>query len=324
MKIFVWSAAILFLGAFTNSCESNNENKLTDLTSDSLLESQTAMKALDLMQSKCFACHGSDGHLENRIAPPMIAIKKHYKNEHTTLEQFTNDIKSFVNNPTEENVKMTGAFKRFGLMPKMNFPEEELNLISAYLYHNEIKEPAWFKEHYKKEQSNKSATEEPAILTPLENGLQLALKAKKILGKNLMGAINKQGSTYAVEFCNLKANYLIDSMSNALNAHIKRVSDKPRNANAQANAKEAVIIQQFKNTLKEGKAITGVLAETENSKIGYYPILTNQMCLQCHGVPNTQIEDKTLRKINTLYPTDKAVGYGINELRGIWVVEMAQ
>jgi hypothetical protein len=46
------------------------------------------------------------------------------------------------------------------------------------------------------------------------------------------------------------------------------------------------------------------------------------MCLQCHGIPNNQILPTTLSKIKELYPTDKATGYGENELRGIWVIEM--
>jgi hypothetical protein len=46
------------------------------------------------------------------------------------------------------------------------------------------------------------------------------------------------------------------------------------------------------------------------------------MCLQCHGKPNVDINEATLGQIEKLYPNDKAVGYGLNELRGIWVVEM--
>jgi hypothetical protein len=46
------------------------------------------------------------------------------------------------------------------------------------------------------------------------------------------------------------------------------------------------------------------------------------MCLQCHGKPGTDISEATTAKLRQLYPNDKATGYGINELRGIWVVEM--
>ena len=42
------------------------------------------------------------------------------------------------------------------------------------------------------------------------------------------------------------------------------------------------------------------------------------MCLQCHGKPNSDIQNPVLLKLNNLYPQDKAIGYQINEVRGIW------
>jgi hypothetical protein len=44
--------------------------------------------------------------------------------------------------------------------------------------------------------------------------------------------------------------------------------------------------------------------------------------MQCHGSENDQITQETLAKINELYSNDKATGYNVGELRGIWVVEM--
>ncbi|HBY68813.1 MAG TPA: cytochrome c family protein, partial [Flavobacteriaceae bacterium] len=52
----------------------------------------------------------------------------------------------------------------------------------------------------------------------------------------------------------------------------------------------------------------------------YYPITTNSMCLQCHGIPNKTIQPEVLTTIIDLYPNDKAIGYNINEVRGIWVL----
>jgi len=46
------------------------------------------------------------------------------------------------------------------------------------------------------------------------------------------------------------------------------------------------------------------------------------MCMQCHGKANEEILPETLTKLTKFYPADKAQGYDINELRGIWVVEM--
>jgi cytochrome c553 len=56
--------------------------------------------------------------------------------------------------------------------------------------------------------------------------------------------------------------------------------------------------------------------------IGFYPIETNKMCLQCHGKPGTDIKVSTIEKIEKYYPMDKAKEYAENQLRGIFVVEM--
>ena len=47
------------------------------------------------------------------------------------------------------------------------------------------------------------------------------------------------------------------------------------------------------------------------------------MCLQCHGTSGQELLAEAESKIDLLYPKDKAKGYGINELRGIWVIEMS-
>ncbi|WP_338769735.1 hypothetical protein WAF17_10435 [Bernardetia sp. ABR2-2B] len=52
------------------------------------------------------------------------------------------------------------------------------------------------------------------------------MQTKGVLGKNLLGAINSKGTEHAVSFCSTKAIHLTDSMAVALNAYVKRVSNK--------------------------------------------------------------------------------------------------
>ena len=52
----------------------------------------------------------------------------------------------------------------------------------------------------------------------------------------------------------------------------------------------------------------------------YFQILMNSMCMQCHGKPAVDIENSTLAAIKANYPVDKATGYGVNEIRGMWKV----
>ncbi|WP_103663785.1 c-type heme family protein [Gracilimonas amylolytica] len=156
----------------------------------------------------------------------------------------------------------------------------------------------------------------------LEKGQDLATETQKVLGSNLMKAINEGGPINALEFCNIQAYPLTDSMATALKAHITRVTDKPRNQANIDNKDELTYIASFKEKLGAGEQVSPDISVMDGKVTGYYPIITNQMCMQCHGSENDQINEETLAKIKELYPNDQATGYGAGELRGIWVVEM--
>lgn len=104
-----------------------------------------------LMETYCYACHNPSTAHDSRIAPPMIAIKKHYINDDTTKDEFIKLMQDWIKNPTEENAKMYGAVSRFGVMPKTPYPEESIKQIADYMFDFEIDEPEWFEEHFNEE-----------------------------------------------------------------------------------------------------------------------------------------------------------------------------
>jgi pimeloyl-ACP methyl ester carboxylesterase len=158
--------------------------------------------------------------------------------------------------------------------------------------------------------------------TPVEQGRIIALQTKAVLGKNLMNAIQSKGTEQALQFCSEKAFLLTDSMSRALEARIRRASDKNRSSLNAASGDELTYINQAKAAIIKGEAVKPGMQERNGKYVGYYPIMTEAMCLQCHGKPGTDISANTMAKLRQLYPNDRATGYGLNELRGIWVVEM--
>ncbi|MDZ7806791.1 MAG: DUF3365 domain-containing protein [Gracilimonas sp.] len=177
--------------------------------------------------------------------------------------------------------------------------------------------------------SEKSDKSEPDItLTESEmteyraKGGELAGTTQKVLGSNLIKAINEGGPVNALEFCKIQAHPLTDSMATELQAHIIRVTDKPRNPDNVADQRQLEYISSAKMNLTSGEDVKPEINIIEGKITGYYPIITNQLCMQCHGSENEQINEETLAKINELYPDDQATGYGVEELRGIWVVEM--
>ena len=135
-----------------------------------------------------------------------------------------------------------------------------------------------------------------------------------------MGTIQKKGTLAAVEFCHVKAYPLTDSMSVVYHANIKRVSDKPRNPGNQANNKELQHIETFKKVVAAKEEPQPILEMHEDIVNFYYPITTNSMCLQCHGTPNKELDTEAYKTIKALYPKDMAIGYGVNEVRGIWSI----
>ena len=291
-----------------------------------------------LMETNCYVCHSPTATQQDRIAPPMIAIKKHYITGATTKKEFIEAMQAWIKNPNAEDAKMYGAVKRFGVMPKTPYPEETIKQIADYMFDNDIEQPEWFEAHYNGERGGhggkgigkgkgkgmgkgmhkKQVQTNFKDLPYGERGLKYALTTKAVLGKNLIGTIQKKGTLEALAFCNEKAYPLTDSMAVVHNAKIKRVSDKPRNVNNQANAEELEYIKTFKEVIANKEEPKPIVKELSDEVQVYYPITTNAMCLQCHGKPNETINKATLERLTSLYPKDKAIGYDINQVRGIW------
>jgi hypothetical protein len=173
-----------------------------------------------------------------------------------------------------------------------------------------------------KEENETQAKMETSEIDYLAIGKDYALQTKNVLGKNLTQALDEGGPEHALTFCNTRAIPLTDSIAISLNAKIKRVSDHPRNTNNQANAQELDFINTLKANLAKGEKPTPKMAEINGKMVGYYPILTNGMCLQCHGNKQSDLTPGTVNKLAKLYPSDQATGYGDNQIRGLFVVEM--
>lgn len=323
------SYLLIALSLLILSCNNNNNKKLSAFDLQMEANKHPGKK---LMEINCYTCHSPSASQSDRIGPPMIAIKKHYINENTTKAQFVENMQSWIKNPNAQDAKMHGAVKRFGVMPKQSFPEETIAKIAEYMFDYNIDQPEWFEKHYNEEKGNhkgkgqgnemhkQQAETDFQDLPYGERGLKYALSTKAVLGKNLMGTIQKKGTLDALAFCNEKAYPLTDSMSVVHNASIKRVSDKPRNQNNLANKKELAYINSFKNDIKNNTEPKPIVDVLDDKVQVYYPITTNAMCLQCHGKPEQDIKRPILSSLAKLYPNDKATGYNINQVRGIWTI----
>ena len=350
MKNFLLPIFALFL---LSGCQEKKAEYLSPLKTElrqSVVKQEHPGKKL--METYCYTCHSPTAPMdEGRIGPPMAAVKAHYLMNNSTKEEFIEKIVAFVDEPSAEKSEMRGAIKKFGLMPYQEFPEGAAEKIAEYIYEYEIDEPDWFAEHWKQgpgkgtyRQQGKKMGKGPGQQQGMgkqggmgqgkmgqgmgmqgqnaaDKGLEIALETKQLLGQNLMGAIQKEGTLHALEFCNVEAMPLTASMAEKHKVSIQRVSDKSRNPQNQATPEEAVLIDLFTLQVKAGKELQPVLMPEPGTTRFYYPIVTNSMCLQCHGKPG-DIEPKVREKILKLYPQDKAIGYSENEVRGIWKIEL--
>ena len=144
------SLLLLFTVLLILSC--NKTNKNTYSTIDKKTESNKEHPGKKLMEINCYVCHSPTASHDNRVAPPMVAIKKHYINDKTSKEDFINSMLDWIKNPTKENAKMFGAINKFGIMPKQAYPDETIEQIADYMFDNDMEAPEWFEEHLKTQQ----------------------------------------------------------------------------------------------------------------------------------------------------------------------------
>lgn len=339
MKLYFVLVPLLLI----SSCQPSKKEKDEDLKSidkSQTLSSAEVKQARSLMENKCYLCHDPESSMDARVGPPMIAIKKHYARDAQNRNEFIESMWAFVQQPKKEKVKLKGAYEKFGLMPYQPYKEKDIKLIAAYMYDYQIEVPDWFEEHWKKghqkrkgkqakqghqkafkQRGKKFKSKTTDSLSYAQRGKKMAKATKKQLGKNLMKAIQEKGSAHAVEFCNVKAMPITNKMEKKFDARIQRVSDKNRNPQNKADEEELAFIQKFKQQLKENIEPKPEIVK-ENGKVNfYYPIVTNSMCLKCHGEPEKDINRATFAKINEYYPKDQAVNYTVNEVRGMWHIE---
>jgi hypothetical protein len=157
-------------------------------------------------------------------------------------------------------------------------------------------------------QPSDSKTSSNEEYSPLKLGKEIAMATKGELGKNLLNAINTKGAAGAVDFCNTQAIPLTDSMAIVKNAKVSRLSDQPRNPNNLAAEPFLTQIKTFKVQLSTNEELHGNTIIHNGKNYQCYPIITNGMCLQCHGSEGTEIAPETLKVIEEKYSHDQATG----------------
>lgn len=155
----------------------------------------------------------------------------------------------------------------------------------------------------------------------VNEGQKIAKATFQTLSSNLKNAIEEGGIEHALQFCNVEAMPLTDSLSAHHDVSIRRASHKPRNPYNTSDSLEAKVIKQYISELEAGDKLQPVTYANENRITFHAPItITNQLCLNCHGKVNKNIAKDHLATIQKLYPNDQATGFEMGDLRGVWTI----
>lgn len=162
---------------------------------------------------------------------------------------------------------------------------------------------------------NTDVPEESTNKIDLRNfGDSITALAQQTLLLNVGAAMQNGGPDNAVDFCNIHASSLTDSLSAAHHAQISRISEKNRSPKNKASEQEQLLLHKLeKNKQKD------TVVHWDNREIYYKTIRIGMpACLKCHGFEKTDISESTVNLLNERYPDDKAKGYRMNDFRGAW------
>jgi cytochrome c len=175
--------------------------------------------------------------------------------------------------------------------------------------------------------------EKPRPMSPedsakyMERGDDLVSTSKQTISTALVNAMEKGGVKYAAQFCNVAAYPIVDSLSQANGARIRRVSDKPRNPKDAMDQEELKVFSFFKEKIKQPDAeMMPVLMQTNDSTVSYYSPIKISMptCFKCHGEVGKEVKNEDYATLKKLYPDDNAVGYKQGDLRGMYTIRFVK
>ncbi len=169
------------------------------------------------------------------------------------------------------------------------------------------------------------AQSESTVTLNRETARAIALQTQAALGSTLKQQIAQNGAAAAITFCNVRALPITDSLAAVHGVAISRITDRARNPINRATPGEERIMEGMRGILEQAKGDpVPAMADSLGSETYYFPIVTNNLCLNCHGQPETDIDPAVLQEIQNRYPADSALGYGPGQLRGLWKITAAR
>lgn len=158
----------------------------------------------------------------------------------------------------------------------------------------------------------------------LKQSGELASELQGSLAKRLMAAMEDGGPTEAVEVCQEVAQRLTEKSARMEPpAEITRTALRVRNPVNRPDEHSAQVMQSWESTLAKGNEAKPDIRINDGSVIVHRPIMTAELCLQCHGEPS-EMKASTRSLIREYYPDDAATGFQAGDLRGAFRIEFGR
>lgn len=148
----------------------------------------------------------------------------------------------------------------------------------------------------------------------LAHGAELLAPFKQDLKKALKSGL-AEGPAEAIQVCRIKAPEIATALS-VDGVRVGRSSHKLRNPDNSAPEWVSPVMQAY---LDDPSSRKPHITELGEDKWGYVePIIVQPLCLSCHG---SELAPDIAIQITDLYPEDRAVGFEVGDLRGVFWLE---
>lgn len=169
---------------------------------------------------------------------------------------------------------------------------------------------------------------DPVCAQTLEAAREVARTLTSRLQQALQSTLGSGDISGAIAACNQMAPGHTQQISTERGWRVTRVSLKPRNPLLGApDAWEQGILQQFDSAAAGGAdpmtlEVAEVVEEPQGKRLRYMKALPVQApCVTCHGPAETLASD-VAAALRAQYPHDRAIGYGVGDVRGALSVKI--
>ncbi len=155
------------------------------------------------------------------------------------------------------------------------------------------------------------------------------VKYIKMMGKTLKGEMKKRMKD---DPTGLQAAYMCSKSAQDITAKVNskypkgvrvyRTALKYRNEKNKPDATDIEVMQKINKQIEDGSfKKKPIVVKLDNKTRVYVPLITEKVCLKCHGDPKN-MNEKVKQTISSKYPNDKAIGFKEGSLRGVIVAEL--